>query len=121
MIHIFKIKALISVLILSFIHILSMILILSMIGHVSRWLNRRMLYLLLLIFVFSTAILLLVVLGLSVGVFSNFIPSLAGEPETQEAQNSLLSNKNIKTVCIILIQSKYNNAEMTLNSHLLSN
>ena len=80
-----------------------MILILSMIGHVSRWLNRRMLYLLLLIFVFSTAILLLVVLGLSVGVFSNFIPSLAGEqaPETQDAQNSLLSNKNIKTVCTI--------------------
>jgi len=79
----------------------SMILILSMIGHVSRWLNRRMLYLLLLIFVFSTAILLLVVLGLSVGVFSNFIPSLAGEPETQEAQNSLLSNKNIKTFIVI--------------------
>ena len=74
----------------------SMMLILSLIGHVSRWLNRKMVYLLLLIFVFSTAILLLVVLGLSVGVFSNFIPTLAPLPET--TKDALLSNDNIKTV-----------------------
>ncbi|CAG5109746.1 Oidioi.mRNA.OKI2018_I69.chr2.g4241.t1.cds [Oikopleura dioica] len=79
----------------------SMMLILSLIGHVSRWLNRKMVYLLLLIFVFSTAILLLVVLGLSVGVFSNFIPTLAPLPET--TKDALLSNDNIKTFMVIYI------------------
>ena len=49
---------------------------LSIFGHVSRWLNKRVCFLVLMVFVFASAIVLLVILGLSVGLFSSFVPSL---------------------------------------------
>ena len=56
--------------------------LLSIFGHVSRWLNKRVCFLVLMVFVFTAAIVLLVILGLSVGLFSNFA-SLAPSKETQ--------------------------------------
>ena len=46
--------------------------LLSIFGHVARWLNKRVCFLVLMVFVFTSAIVLLVILGLSVGLFSNF-------------------------------------------------
>jgi len=57
--------------------------ILSIFGHVSRWLNRRVCFLVLMVFVFASAIVLLVILGLSVGLFSSFVPSLKAPQNPQ--------------------------------------
>ena len=57
--------------------------ILSIFGHVSRWMNRRVCFLVLMVLVFASAIVLLVILGLSVGLFSSFVPSLKAPQNPQ--------------------------------------
>ena len=62
---------------------------LSIFGHVSRWLNKRVCFLVLMVFVFATAIILLVILGLSVGLFSSYVPALnTPEPEYLRSTSS---------------------------------